>query len=117
MATYLYAYGESQVAVRDPDVGQGYEIPRERVGSDERMLDGTHRQQVVAVKRMWRPRWTLLTAAEYATLIAELVRLVDMAWRGPEMASAVKVHVVAGELEVWVDQFGAYNVQATLVEV
>jgi len=85
MTTRLYRAGQAAVTVRDPDVP----LPKVRIrlAAQRRTLDGSLKQHIATSKWRWTATWTLLTSAQYTTLIAELDREQDMTWVPPEGGS------------------------------
>ena len=110
MTTKLYRTGESEVTVRDPDVP--IDKTRLRIGAQRRTLDGSLKQHIVTSKWRWTLNWTLLTSAQYATLIAELDREQDMTFAPPDGGSHT-VRVI-GDPAVTNNPYSSYDVSAVL---
>lgn len=111
MTTKLYASGGGAVTVRDPDVQQKVRI---LVGTRERSLTGAMLSDIVAAKYAWNVTWLHLSAAEWATLGAEIARTVAMAWY-PVDESATLYVVTIAEWQVDHTEFG-WTCTATLEE-
>lgn len=114
VTTQLYRTGQSAVTVRDPD-GETYLSYVVRVQGEERALDGTLRQQVVATKRRWELTWTGLTSGEYATILGELQRTAPMTFSPPDEAGTYPVAII-GNPELRSDGF-TYGAHCVLEEV
>lgn len=114
MTTQLYRAGQAAVTVRDPDVP----IAKQRLhlSAQRRTLDGSLKQHIATSKWRWEPEWTLLTAAEYNTLITELDREQDLTWRPPDEGGTTYTVRVIGNSNVVVDEFGSRAVRAVLEE-
>lgn len=113
MTTQLYRTGQAAVTVRDPDVP----ITKQRLhlSAQRRTLDGSLKQHVSTSKWRWELDWTLLTSAEYATLITELDREQDLTWAPPDGGSYT-VRVI-GSPGVVNNEFGSIDVRAILEEM
>lgn len=90
MTTQLYAAGGGAVTVREPDA-DGFRQVVATTGGNWRALDGTLRQHYVVVKYRWMLKWTGLTSAEYATLLAEIERVVPLTFKPPDTATTYTV--------------------------
>lgn len=115
MTTKLYRTGESAVTVRDPETV--IDKTSVRVATEQRMLDGTLKQRIIApVKWRWDCTWKYLTDTEYNTLIAELQREVAMTFQPPDEATTYDVLIV-GDVDVQLDDAKRHTVSATIEEV
>lgn len=111
MTTQLYAAGGGAVTVRNPDA-DGFSKVVATSGGNWRALDGTLRQHYTAVKYRWTLKWTGLTSAEYAALLAEIERVVPMTFKPPDTASTYTVLRI-GDVQAQSDGF-SYGITATL---
>ena len=114
MTTQLYAAGGGQVTVRNPDT-DGFKQVVATTGGNWRTLDGTLRQHYTAVKYRWTLKWTGLTSAEYAALLAEIERVVPLTFKPPDTATIYTVLRI-GEVEKSSDGF-SYSLSGVLEEV
>lgn len=114
MTTQLYASGGGAVTVRDPD-SDGFKQVVATTGGNWRALDGTLRQHYAAVKYRWTLKWTGLTSAEHATLLAEIERVVPLTFKPPDTATTYTVLRI-GEVEKGSDGF-SYSLSGVVEEV
>lgn len=113
MTTQLYTSGGAAVTVRDPDM-DGFSQIVATTGGNWRALDGTLRQHYAAVKYRWTLKWTGLTSAEYATLLAEVERVVSMTFKPPDTATTYTVLRI-GDVDAGSDGF-SYRIACVLEE-
>jgi hypothetical protein len=114
VTTQLYAAGGGAVTVRNPDTN-GFKRVVATTGGSWRALDGTLRQHYTAVKYRWTLKWTGLTSAEYATLLAEIERVVPMTFKPPDTATTYTVLRI-GDVEGDSDGF-SYHISGVLEQV
>lgn len=114
MTTQLYAAGGGVVTVRNPDA-DGFQQTVATTGGNWRALDGTLRQHYVPTKYRWTLTWTGLTSAEYATLLAEVERVVPMTFKPPDTASTYTVLRI-GDVDAGSDGF-SYRISCVLEQV
>jgi len=114
MTTKLYRVGQAEVTIRDPEVP--VEKSRVRIQAQQRTIDGSLKQHIVAIKWRWRLTWDLLTTAEYGTLVAELIRQEAMTFKPPDTASTYTV-VMTSDVEIANNEFDTFDVSVTLEEV
>lgn len=114
MTTQLYVVSAGAVTVRNPDA-DGFRQVVATAGGNWRALDGTLRQHYTAVKRRWTLKWTGLTSAESATLLAEIERVVPLTFKPPDTATTYTVLRI-GDVEASSDGF-SYGIAGVLEEV
>lgn len=111
MTTKLYASGGAEVIVREPDA-DGFQRSVVSLGSSVRALDGTLRQHYLSAKYIWSLKWSGLSSAEYATLLAEVERTVLMTFKPPDTTTTYQV-LRTGNVETASDGF-SYSIIAVL---
>jgi hypothetical protein len=91
-----------------------YTVALATVAGSARALDGTLNSLFVAAKRRWYVEWRLLSATDFDTLWAELVRLAHLSWQPPEGST----YTVRVQNASWQEtSAGRYMVIADLEEV